>query len=248
MCRQPASKGVRGHCWWNAVGFAASRDSGNTFTIPAPPDNVVVSPQSRYDPDSTGGATGFFSPTNIVKQGGYYFVLVNSWSSGLQKTGACLFRTSNVFSPRSWRAWDGLGFTESFESPYTKGNRQAFVCSPVYGGHPQSLVYNPKSKLYLLFEFAPDNRYGPAGLYVSYSSSLARWPRPNLIISAAILQGRFPIGRWRFDYFSVIDPTAADRNFTEVNWSPYLYYVRFDLKRAPLSRTLFRQKLNLTQH
>ena len=247
MCRRPALANVGGHCWYNTIGYAISTDGGATFTSPNAPGNFVAGPPFKYDPDASLGATGYYSPSNMVKRGAAYYVMINAWSNSIQRYGACLLKAPDVFVPGGWRAWDGHAFSVKFSNPYSSpiSDSAIHVCAPVYAGNVQSLVLHKPSGKYLVTEFTPDNRFGPPGLYISVSSDLVRWSKPILVLSTAELRESDADGTYKYDYFSLLDPTSMDRNFADVSDHPFVYYVRMDLAHAPLQRTLLRRQLSL---
>lgn len=240
----------RTSCWWNAITMALSRDGGFSFVEPAPPANLVASVPYRFDGANKVGSVGYFEPTNIVQSGTAYYAIVRTTNFKAQRFGACLIRTMNLLDPASWRAWDGSGFNVRFVNPYRPhgGPEADHVCEPL-GGHaiyaPSSLSYVPNLRRFISVEFTPDARFGPPGLYMAASDDLIHWSKPNLIASTESIIADEGGGRWHYGYFSMLDPTATDRNFQTVSDTPYIYYVRIDLARGNLSRALMRRRVRL---
>ena len=56
-----------------------------------------------------------------------------------------------------------------------------------------------------------------------------------------------PKGSFLYAYFSLIDPTAPDLNFSIIGNHPYVYYVRLNNNNTS-DRVLFRQRIKLTLH
>ena len=99
---------------------------------PAPAtDPARREPPYRYVPDS--GPYGLFSPSNIIRKGRYYYALLQAERYNLQRRGACLIRTRQLADPKSWRAWDGNGFTVRFLNPYSPRLQDPaeHICKPV---------------------------------------------------------------------------------------------------------------------
>jgi hypothetical protein len=88
------------------------------------------------------------------------------------------------------------------------------------------------------------NEYGKKGLYLSTSTDMVHWTKPTLVATVDQFLAREPEGNWSYAYFSLIDPTAPDLNFSVIGDHPYLYYVRFSSNGS--SRVLFRQGIRLT--
>ncbi len=54
-----------------------------------------------------------------------------------------------------------------------------------------------------------------------------------------------PAGQWKYGDVALLDPSAPDRNFATLADAPFVYYVRFDMARGNLSRTLMRWRIQL---
>ena len=249
---------VYSRCWYNAITFAASRDGGLTFTRPQPPTHLVASVPYPYKPDF-GRPYGVFQPSNILKKGNYYYVLVKVEQFGLQQAGACLMRTNRLEDPRSWRAWDGREFSVAFVDPYTAPpgtNPAQHVCAPVAPAEiekmSQSLTYNTYLGKYLLVGaaggYVPSRAENLWGIYFSVSDNLIDWT-PRKLIAEAELPWTYKCGdRFPILYPSVLDPSSRSRNFETSGQRPWLYFTRFkypgcqqaqgrDLVRVPLEIT-----------
>jgi hypothetical protein len=251
MCATPgAGWPMLANCWWNSVTMAVSQDGGSSFTAPTPPANLVASLPYVYDKANTVGAVGYNGPTNIIRIGPFYFAMIGDWPYKAQKYGPCLIRTTDPFDAASWRAWDGADFTIRFANPYVeRGFRpEEHICTPVGVQEvyePGSLSAYGAGGTYLTVQFTRDTRFGTPGLYISDSSDLIHWSKPSLVASAEQMRQQEPSGKWRYDYPALLDPTAPDRNFATVAEAPFVYYVRFDLVRGNLSRTLMRRPINI---
>ncbi len=244
MCATPQETN---NCWWNTITFAQSLDGGYTFTVPKPPDNLVAAVPYRYVVGNHASAYGYNSPTNILKIGRFYYALINDWPYKLQPGGPCVIRTSDVFDPSSWRAWDGKDFVIRFADPYreTIARPEQHVCAPVLVGAVDSLVWHPRTGIFLVTQFAPDDRFDGPGFYIQGSRDLVHWSKPSLLVKLRDLRAYEEPGKWTYAYESLLDPTSSDRNFSTVSDTPYLYYVRSDGLRPPYVRTLFRRKVKL---
>ena len=240
----------RANCWWNVVTMAISENGGYDFLDPEPPHNLVASVPYPYDVNNTSGAFGYDSPTNILKVGAYYYAMIEDWPHRAQKYGACLIRTTNLFDNKSWRAWDGNDFTIRFANPYVEKIKspEEHVCTPVGGASvytPGSLSVHSPSKKYVTIQFAPDKRFGLSGLYISTSSDMTHWGKPNLVASIESMLADEPVGRWHYNYFSLLDPNSDDRNFGTITDDPYVYYVRTDMSVGYKSATLMRRRVHV---
>jgi hypothetical protein len=238
-------------CWYNAITLARSTDGGRTYTQAPPPRNLVASAPYRYRPDR--GPTGVFTPSNVVEgPDGAKYVLVRIREPGGRR-GACLLRTRHVGRPRSWRAWDGLGFGGRFSDPYRARQRRRIPCTPVGRGAiaemDESLTYNTALGRYLLVGLAPPGAksVGPKvrGIYFSVSRDLVHWSERKLITRAVTTHNYRCGGPSPLAYPSLIDPESSSPTFATTGARPYLYYTQFryrdcdqtaerDLMRVPL--------------
>jgi len=166
-------------------------------------------------------------------------------------TGGAPIRTKEVFDPASWRAWNGTDFSLTFVDPYL---------GPV--AHPKEHIYTPVPYMFAvnainIYQAANlvvatlwdywDNTLGPPGLYLTTSRDLIHWTKPTLVVTVKEISEHDPKGSWLYAYFSLLDPTAPDLNFSIVGDHPYVYFVRLDTNNA-YHRVLFRQRVKLTLH
>ena len=241
-------------CWYNAVTSAVSRDGGRSFEQPSPPGQLVAAPSSRYRPGVQ--PSGVFSPSNIVRnaQDGLYYAMVAS-RTPTGGAGTCLIRTTDPFSPSSWRAWDGSGFNLAFVDPYrTQGISQPCtpVATPEIATMVDSLTYNTYLKRYLLVGMASSPQPGTGhlvtGFYMSVSSDLIHWSPRRLIMPATSVQTFRCGGPNPVAYPSLIDPSSRSPSFETTGQRPYLYYTRFNYQgcRQTLDRDLMRVPIGLS--
>jgi len=245
MCATPETST---NCWWNTVTFAQSTDGGNTFTVPKAPHNLVAALPYRYVVGNRASAYGYNGPSNIMKIGEYFYALIGDWPYKLQRYGPCLIRTSDVFDPASWRAWNGKDFTIRYADPYreTIEKPEDHVCPPVFAGSVESLVQETKTGTFIAAQVAPDDRFdGPPGFYIQASRDLIHWSKPTILVSFIDLKMGDGPGKWIYEYESLLDPASTDRNFSTVTKTPYLYFVRSDQEHPPYATVLFRVPIRL---
>jgi len=257
MC---ATKQDLNDCWYNVDTFHMSEDGGYHFGSPRPPANYVAGLPYKYEPNR--GPEGYSIDTNIIKAGDWYYAVATGWpwppncGDGKGQTpclvpgGAAPIRTADVLDPKSWRAWDGSGFNIAFVDPYLGPvtRPQDHLYTPVgYLYYINAINFHEASQLFVATLWDPwnDAYGGPPGLYFSTSPDLIHWSKPVLAIAQDQLLQREPEGNWSYQYFSLIDPKSADRNYSTITDDPYLYYVRMDDNHGPYTRVLFRQKIKL---
>jgi hypothetical protein len=246
-------------CEYDSDTYHFSKDGGYHFDSAKAPANLVAEVPFKYVVDE--GPIGYSVDSNVVQYGGWYYAVVTddgSWPVNCSGTtgphhcrvpyGGAPIRTSNVFDPSSWLGWNGSDFSVSFADPYPGpvSHAQDHVYTPVpYMFAVNGLnVYQPANVVVATLWDYWDKELGPPGLYLTTSTDLINWTKPTLVVTLAEILKNDPKGSWLYAYFSLIDPTAPDLNFSIIGDHPYLYYVRLDNNGQ--DRVLFKQPLKLT--
>jgi hypothetical protein len=238
-------------CWYNSVTLARSTDGGRSYAHSAAPRQLVAAPPLPYRQGSE--PVGVFAPSNIVTgpDGAHYALVRVRDPDGTR--GDCLLRTTNVGSPRAWRAWDGQAFTGAFADPYSSPSSDRAPCALVQPGliaeMTESLTYSTALGRYLLVGLAPP---GPlsvgapvTGVYFSTSRDLLHWTSRTLVAPAVTVHSYVCGGGTPIAYPSVVDPRSSSRTYATSGARPYLYFTQFryagcrqtpdrDLMREPL--------------
>ena len=204
-------------CWYNTVVAAASSDGGLSFARPEIPQVVAAAPFRQEV--GQGRHRGFFNPSNIFAEGAfrYFFAATTGWDG--QPYGACLFRTSTIADPASWRAWDGERFTLRFPDPYRSRQRPARACKPVepFPAPVGAVVrHRPSGAWIAVFQAKADgDRFPEPGFYATASRDLLRWDKPRFVFPGKTLYDD-PCGAGRLiAYPSLLDPDGKSRNFDD---------------------------------
>ena len=231
-------------CWFNTVLEVRSTDGGAEFPRPAA---VVASAPFRQDVDQ-GRHRGFFNPSNIVSDGRYTYFMASTtgWSAapaaaglqpeagaapgtgGDQEAGVCLFRSSSPADPRSWRAWDGRGFTVAYADPY-RGYPHPAPCAVVapFPAPVGSIVRVEPGGLWLAaFQAKADaNAFPLSGFYTATSPDLLHWSAPRLLLAGPTLyDDACRAGDPLIAYPVLLDPASPSRNFDRAGRTMDLYY------------------------
>lgn len=233
-CRFPAYMA----CWFNSVLEVQSANGGLDFTRPA---HVVASAPFRQDVDQ-GRHRGFFNPSNIVSDGRftYFMASTTGWSesatvSGLvseagqsQEAGVCLFRSATPADARSWRAWDGHGFTVAYADPYA-GKPHPAPCAVIapFPAPVGSIVRVEPGGIWLAaFQAKADAGIFPVpGFYTATSRDLLHWSAPRLLLAGPTLyDDACRAGGPLIAYPVILDPASPSRNFDRSGATPELYY------------------------
>ena len=245
-------------CEYDSDTYHESKDGGYHFHSFPAPSNFLAGVPYKYQIDR--GPTGYSVDTNIVEWGGWYYALATSYAwppgcSGQAGLGRCLvqeggspIRTEDVFDASSWRGWNGTDFSLSFADPYPGPvqNREDHVYTPVqYMDVVTAInIFQPSNVVVATLWDPWNNEYGTPGLYLSTSTDLVHWTKPVLVARLEQFLAQEPAGSWSYAYFSLLDRTAPDLNFSMIGGHPDLYYVRFD--NDGQGRVLYRQGIELT--
>ena len=234
-------------CWFNALTAAVSHDGGRSFQR-APGHALVATLPYRFEQLGLGHH-GYFNPSNIVSFDGAAYMFAFATRANAQQEGNCLLRTTRIWQPESWRAWDGTDFAVAFADPYTEQvEPERHVCSPVA---PASLRWPVTS----LVRHRPTGQFiatmlngaRGGGVYYATSPDLVHWSPPALLMPA------IGLGAWTcadsppIFYPSLLDPASADRNFETVADAPVLFATRFKITscRTSMDRQLIRWSVHI---
>lgn len=222
-------------CWHNAITLAISTNGGISFEHAPSPNHLVASIPYRYAPNFE--PVGIFQPSNIVRNDadGYYYALLRVQQYQAQPKGTCVMRTADLADPKSWRAWDGVGFNTRFVNPYLElgGSQPSYVCRPVSYEEIQlmveSLTFNTYFDRFLLVGTAvAQDADGElfSGIYYSLSDDLIHWT-PRKLIRKVESRDTYRCGNPDpVSYPSILDPGSTSRNFETTGKQAYLYFTR----------------------
>ena len=197
-------------CWWGSVTHAVSYDNGVNFQFAKNGAHLVSTVDvQKYAPDNKDHY-GVMEPSNIVFRSGFYYALVTSQSptreSPFVRAGTCLMRTNNLLDAKSWKYWDGKGFT----TPAIEGS----TCSPVMpSGWSLSLTYNSYLQKYISLGCQWQSK--PC---MRVSEDLITWSPSDILLDV-------PEFAKYYVYGSILQPGDQTRNFEQSDRSPWLYYV-----------------------
>ncbi len=222
--------GDAARCWYNALTFATSTDSGHTFTHASAPNHLLAAAPYQYSADN--GPFGFFGGTNIVydRRDSYYYAIIQVEAFGLQQVGVTTMRTQTIADPSSWRGWDGSGYNVSFVNPYTDTFDPAdHIVQPIGAGNIEKMQGNLTWSTYfdkwLLVGAA--QKSGVWGFYYSISDDLIHWVTRKSIMTANVnINPNRTAGVDVLAYPTIIDHADTTRNFEQTGQDVYLYYVR----------------------
>lgn len=247
-------------CEYDSDTYHESNDGGYHFHSFKPTRNFLAGVPYKYVIDN--GPIGYSVDTNVISYGGWYYAVATSWtwppncsgSTGPHRcitSGGAPLRTQDIFDPSSWRGWNGTDFSLSFVDPYLGpvSHPIQHVFPPVeYMGFVNAInVYNAGGQeivVATLWDYW-DNELGPPGMYLTTSIDLVNWTKPTLVVTVKDLLAQDPKGSWLYAYFSLLDPSTPDMNFSNIGDHPYLYYVRLNNNNV-YDRVVFRQPLKLT--
>jgi hypothetical protein len=203
-----------GHCWANQIISVRSGDMGTHF-IPGP---VVASEGDTYPPSEVG-QFGFFTSTNIVHFGPYYYVILfqspphdPGLSTGMTQSGNCMFRSNNFADPSSWRGWTGRGYSYQPD----RGQGQCAIIAPSDLGPFRSIQFVPSARRWIAMtsgrhQLPGDSRPVP-GFYSMTSPDLVHWENLTRVMPVP-LAARSDSMDDIYSYPSLLDPESSTMNF-----------------------------------
>ncbi len=226
-----------GNCWQNDIEGIVSTDGGNNYSYTSSYNGNVAALTHTLS-NSQPGSEGFFGSSNIVKRGGYYYMIAfaeDAYATGAAKYHNCLLRTSNLADPTSWRGYDGSGFTAPLQpngsgpgpiqcvdvgigSLVNSVNSLSFITSKgVY-------IAVTEARLQLAGDKAP-----VSGAYYSTSPNLINWSPTKRLMAMPLIQGVDSTTEADF-YPTLIDPFSRSRNFETIDSNtPVLVYTLMHL-------------------
>ena len=239
-------------CWYNVVTAAHSSDGGLSFKTDEP--RPLVAAPGFPQEVGQGRHRGFFNPSNIVQKDGAWFALIMTTGGEGQKNGVCLFRSTDIKDPTSWRAYDGQDFTIRAVDPYRDDLSEARPCQtlkPLPTTVGSLTRHEPSGKWLALLHLGPDPSQNIAGGRVAYSWSddLIRWSPLQTLMVQPTMWSKNCSDRLRYGYGALADPASRSRNFETTGDEAYLFMTRMkvaDCKLGP-DRDLVRLKVQLVK-
>jgi hypothetical protein len=247
-----------GECQYDSDTFHLSTDGGFNFQSFTQPKNFLAGIPYQYKVDS--GPEGYSVDSNVINYGGYYYAIATAWTwppncfgtTGPHRcitSGGAPLRTTSFLDPSSWRAWSGTDFAVQFVDPYSgpvaNPEKHVFTAVPYMFAINAINIYQPANIVVATLWDYWDNELGPPGLYLTTSTDLVNWTKPQLVATVGHFSANNPPGSFLYVYFSMLDPNTTDLNFSNVGNEPYLYFVRLDNNDA-LNRVVYRQQIELT--
>ena len=245
-----------GQCWENSILATVSTDGGYHFAAPVVPRDLVATAPVRYIGEAAKKPIGYFQPSNIVAHDGYCYVLIKATAFGDQPGGPCLFRTSDLSKPRSWKGWDGHAFTVSFPDPYRepvsdpRPHCVLIKAKQGLGDTIMSLVRDEVTGLFVAITSTmgrPGTPFAREGTYYATSRDLISWSELTLLMPDPLPWTHVCEREATSSYPSLIDHATGDRNFTTISQSPelFLYYTQSEFAGCggSRSRKLMRRSL-----
>lgn len=206
---------------------AISKDDGYHFKRYPENEGIVATLPYKFQP-KRGSFIGDMNPTNIIKRGEYYYVLVSAIDPyDVGHSGVCLLRNQVLSDPSSWRAWNGKSFSTNFVDPYNPivDAPTVHACIPIEHDNLffslGSVTWSSIRQSYLLVARLqkwdrPRQGLSP-GAYLFESTDLIHWSKPTLLFSDAQAGGVTQL------YPSLIDPSSSGSNFDTIGDTAILF-------------------------
>jgi len=215
---------------WSTKSYTPYMDTG----IPNP-QRLFLTPES-WGLNSYETLYGFQHPSNIVKEGAYYYAFLDANKlsgpgASLLTIGVHLIRWSDLEDPTTTEFWNGTAWQARNIANWQGNNstQQPYIFFPVSGYNPyvgggrtdrmgQAIRYHAPTQQWLLFGY--DGRKVPSLVYTR-TKTLAN-PRfeENGITQIAYTGGGANSDYTGNSYIMVFDPNSTDQNFTDIGNSP----------------------------
>jgi hypothetical protein len=176
---------------------------------------------------------GYFHPSNIVKEGSYYYSFCDSrqlrGGTNLLECGFVMIRTSDLETAFGWEYWNGSGWSPTPFGGYHggQGPTQPYVFFKVTGNDPYTTDPGPISMAQSIRYHVPSGKwmlFGSNGNLVScfcycVSDTLANPQFETNGVKEVVLSGGGAAGDYHTysgHYVSVFDPSSTDVNYQNI--------------------------------
>lgn len=233
-------------CTYAAVIPYRSDNAGRSFYRMASRPIAAARVPFRRDQDAT---VGFRHPTNILRNGQYYYAMLEARAAVDQKAGACLFRTPDIAKPEEWEYLTDNGWQKSSFSAYARSSTPP-PCKPLsrLSGIVWSLLrYKPTGQFLALVSIAskqPDR----VDLALSTSSDLINWSEPRRF-TTIIAAWNQECSKFKYNYPSILDDKSESANFDVVGETALLFMSRMSIEqcRGTMTRDLVVRTISLKE-
>lgn len=243
------------HAWKASVHHLTSNNGGKTFsqTIPRDPSatsnshrQVLVAEPFGDKPYPPSGQTryGFFHPSNIVKEGDYYYFMVGVQENILdgatyikpKRSGFMLARTTDISQPRAesmYQFWDGGTWT-NINTFLAVG--RPFIFTHLSSAHSEklksdkvadyfsmyALKYSTEHNQWIVFGYAP----GTELAYFTTDTLASPDLSERKSVEGSLKKGPYQGFSWHATYPTLIDPESSGYVFQNVGETAYVYYIK----------------------
>ncbi len=225
-------------CWYNTITYARSDDGGKSFHQSMPPRVIAASPYEQEE--GQGKRRGFFNPSNIMFHQGYWWTYIYTAGWDGQRFGSCLFRSSDLSDPDSWRAYDGADFTSDFPDPYlgrTKSDTKP--CLPIFDQSVGSISKTSDGRFVSVFtrhETSPGSA-GATRFHVdlAWSDDLIHWSAPEELTEITDVSASDCLLNARYAFPALVSIDNGVIRQGELRGRIYLSMVRFNIEDCKLT-------------
>ncbi|MBX3539551.1 MAG: hypothetical protein KF735_18055 [Chelatococcus sp.] len=223
--------GAQSPCWYSSI-VTVSADAKNLdFSLLPQAERLVASSSAPFDPKVR--MTGFFTASNIVREGQYlYFV---GWTAGEAKPGPngnCLFRSTVAEAAKGeWKVLSDGQFTRPPQA--YRGADATTRCDNIGGdrrgkppfGRFRSIVRLKSHDLWL----ATYNTGIPnPGVFYTTSKDLVNWSEPRMLADFKPFWQSKGVCADFYEYPSFIDPASDSDIFDTAGDAFYVYFTRLN--------------------
>ncbi|MBS7697970.1 hypothetical protein [Chelatococcus sp. YT9] len=223
--------GAQSPCWYSSIVTVSADAKDLDFSLLPKAERLVASSSKPFDPKVK--MTGFFTTSNIVRDGQYlYFV---GWTAGEAKPGPngnCLFRSTVAEAARGeWKVLSEGQFTRPPQA--YRGDDATTHCDNIGAGRQgkppfgrfRSIVRLKSHDLWL----ATYNTGLPnPGVFYTTSKDLVNWSEPKMLADFKPFWQSKGACQDYFEYPSFIDPASDSDIFDTAGDAFYVYFTRLN--------------------
>jgi hypothetical protein len=229
--------------WVNGIKWLKSTNNGASWSQKGnlTSADLVVIPEP-WSTQSRDTLFGYFHPSNIVKEGSYYYAFVDSrqlrGGTNLLECGFITIRTDDLEKANSWEFWNGSGWTIISAGSYQggQGSNQPYIFFKVTGNDPysadpgsismaQAIRYHVPTGMWLLF----GSNASLTNCFCYCASATLATPQfeANGVRQVSLAGGGVASDYQTYSgkYVSVFDPASTDRNFERIEGSTAIVFV-----------------------
>ena len=217
------------------------------------PNGVAIAAPIAYRADA--GVQGTPAHRHIVRSpvDDYFYVMPScAYLAQLElPSGKCVYRTSNISDPFSWRGWSGHDWTVETVDPYHTSvppeQLPRYTAAAVNTRLGGGLTWVTSARAFILLGTTTNHADGLNQVEYQWSEDLISWSEPQVLVklnhTSGIRDGKGAL------YPTMLDPSDTSRNFERFGSVGHIYWLEFACaeKGACWNRDVVRRPLRVVK-